>query len=40
MTMLESENGNKVALHQKSDNDSMTVCIFVVGDSHNTLLTS
>ena len=29
---------NKGTLHQKSDNDSMAVCIFAFGDSHDTSL--
>ena len=40
MIVLESENRNTGTLHQKSDNDSTTVCIFVFGDSHDTSLTS
>ena len=38
--VLESENENKRTLHQKSDNDSTAVCIFVFRDLHDTSLTS
>ena len=40
MIILESENGNKGTLHQKSDNGSTTACSFAFGDSHDTSLTS
>ena len=38
--VLESKNKNKRTLHQKSDNDSTAVCIFVFRDLHDTSLTS